>query len=100
MPMRSEKRSRTRCLRYKSKSCLYLLVNIFCRQIYFYSNYRSFHLLYLNRQQEKLKKIMNATGYQEKVPSHIQEENVAKLAKLMQEFEFFEKESVRLDEMK
>ncbi|KAH7560811.1 hypothetical protein JRO89_XS10G0113500 [Xanthoceras sorbifolium] len=54
----------------------------------------------IQKQQEKLKKIMNAAGYQEKVPSHIQEDNAAKLAKLLQEFEFFQKESTRLDEMK
>ncbi|GAV80269.1 tRNA-synt_1 domain-containing protein/Anticodon_1 domain-containing protein [Cephalotus follicularis] len=51
----------------------------------------------IQKQQEKLKKTMNVTGYQEKVPSHIQEENVAKLAKLVQEFDFFEKESTRLE---
>ncbi|XWS28128.1 hypothetical protein CRYUN_Cryun25bG0039100 [Craigia yunnanensis] len=49
------------------------------------------------KQQEKLKKIMNASGYQEKVPSHIQEENATKLAKLLQEFEFFTKESERIE---
>ncbi|MBA0645042.1 hypothetical protein Goklo_013180, partial [Gossypium klotzschianum] len=49
------------------------------------------------KQQEKLKKIINASGYQEKVPSHIQEENATKLAKLLQEFEFFKKESDRLE---
>ncbi|KAL5811450.1 hypothetical protein ACOSQ4_028018 [Xanthoceras sorbifolium] len=54
----------------------------------------------IQKQQEKLKKIMNAAGYQEKVPSHIQEDNAAKLAKLLQEFEFFQKESMRLDETK
>ncbi|XP_016704747.2 valine--tRNA ligase, mitochondrial 1 [Gossypium hirsutum] len=49
------------------------------------------------KQQEKLKKIISASGYQEKVPSHIQEENATKLAKLLQEFEFFKKESDRLE---
>lgn len=29
--------------------------------------------------------MMNASGYKEKVPSHIHQENVAKLAALMQE---------------
>lgn len=54
-------------------------------------------LLTFNRQKEKLEKVINATGYQEKVPSHIQEENAAKLAKLLQECEFFENESLRLE---
>ncbi|KAK1584519.1 hypothetical protein Q3G72_033689 [Acer saccharum] len=54
----------------------------------------------IQKQQEKLNKMMSATGYQDKVPSHIQEENISKLAKLLQEFEFFQKESSRLDEMK
>ncbi|XP_039003140.1 valine--tRNA ligase, mitochondrial 1-like [Hibiscus syriacus] len=49
------------------------------------------------KQQEKLKKIMNASGYIEKIPSHIQEENATKLAKLLQEFEFFKKETERLE---
>ncbi|KAK3034819.1 hypothetical protein RJ639_033724 [Escallonia herrerae] len=39
----------------------------------------------IQKQQESLKKIMSASGYQEKVPPHIQQENVAKLTKLMQE---------------
>ncbi|XP_044506474.1 valine--tRNA ligase, mitochondrial 1-like isoform X2 [Mangifera indica] len=51
----------------------------------------------IERQKEKLEKVINATGYQEKVPSHIQEENAAKLAKLLQECEFFENESLRLE---
>ncbi|KAK9015180.1 hypothetical protein V6N11_006297 [Hibiscus sabdariffa] len=50
-----------------------------------------------NRQQEKLKKIINASGYREKVPSHIQQENATKLAKLLQEFEFFKRENERLE---
>lgn len=54
-------------------------------------------MLPINRQKERLEKVINATGYQEKVPSHIQEENAAKLAKLLQECEFFEKESSRLE---
>lgn len=54
-------------------------------------------LLTFNRQKEKLEKVINATGYQEKVPSHIQEENAAKLTKLLQECEFFENESLRLE---
>lgn len=40
--------------------------------------------------------MVNAAGYKEKVPSHIQEENAEKLAKLLQEMEFFKKESSRL----
>jgi valyl-tRNA synthetase len=51
----------------------------------------------LQRQQEKLQKMINALGYQEKVPAHIQQENADKLAKLMQELEICEKESTRLE---
>lgn len=54
-------------------------------------------LVYLYRQQEKLKKTMNVSGYEQKVPLHIQEDNAAKLAKLIQEFEFFQRENSRLD---
>ncbi|KAG7982619.1 hypothetical protein I3843_04G062200 [Carya illinoinensis] len=39
----------------------------------------------IRKQHEKLTKMMNASGYKEKVPSHIHQENVAKLAALMQE---------------
>ncbi|XP_021909857.1 valine--tRNA ligase, mitochondrial 1 isoform X2 [Carica papaya] len=51
----------------------------------------------IQKQQEKLQKIMNASGYEEKVPTHIKEDNVSKLTKLMQEFEFFKKENARLE---
>ncbi|GKV37021.1 hypothetical protein SLEP1_g45094 [Rubroshorea leprosula] len=49
------------------------------------------------KQQEKLNKIMNASGYHEKVDPKIHEENMKKLEKLMQEFEFFKEESTRLE---
>ncbi|KAK3189883.1 hypothetical protein Dsin_029444 [Dipteronia sinensis] len=39
----------------------------------------------IQKQHEKLTKIMSASGYQEKVPSRIQEDNAAKLAKLEQD---------------
>ncbi|KAG7035615.1 Valine--tRNA ligase, mitochondrial 1 [Cucurbita argyrosperma subsp. argyrosperma] len=39
----------------------------------------------VRKQQEKLKKMMDASGYKEKVRPHIHEENVNKLASLMQE---------------
>ncbi|KAJ9162760.1 hypothetical protein P3X46_022509 [Hevea brasiliensis] len=51
------------------------------------------------KQWDKLDKMVNAAGYKEKVPSHIQEENAEKLAKLLKEMEFFEKESSRLEAM-
>ncbi|XP_039168017.1 valine--tRNA ligase, mitochondrial 1-like [Eucalyptus grandis] len=51
----------------------------------------------IQKQQEKLKKIINSSVYEQKVPVHIQEENAAKLAKLIQEFEFLQKESSRLE---
>lgn len=37
------------------------------------------------RQRERLEKTINASGYREKVPSHIQQDNDAKLASLLQE---------------
>ncbi|CAK7339762.1 unnamed protein product [Dovyalis caffra] len=51
----------------------------------------------IQKQQEKLEKMINASGYKEKVPSHIQDENAEKLTKLFQEMEFFKKESERLE---
>ncbi|KAK1591345.1 hypothetical protein Q3G72_006241 [Acer saccharum] len=39
----------------------------------------------IQKQHEKLTKIMSASGYQEKVPCRIQEDNAAKLAKLEQD---------------
>ncbi|XP_010554365.1 PREDICTED: valine--tRNA ligase, mitochondrial 1 [Tarenaya hassleriana] len=51
----------------------------------------------IQKQTEKLKKMMSVSGYEEKVPPHIREDNATKLAKLLQEFDFFEKESSRLD---
>ncbi|CAF2108849.1 unnamed protein product, partial [Brassica napus] len=50
----------------------------------------------LQKQKEKLQMMMSASGYEEKVPANIKEDNVAKLAKILQEFDFFEKESARL----
>ncbi|GAB2215529.1 hypothetical protein Droror1_Dr00019916 [Drosera rotundifolia] len=49
------------------------------------------------KQQETLSRTMNASGYKEKVPPHIHEENVAKLASLMQELVSFEKASQHLE---
>ncbi|EEF32012.1 valine--tRNA ligase, mitochondrial 1 [Ricinus communis] len=49
------------------------------------------------KQYDKLDKKVNASGYKEKVPAHIQEQEIAKLTKLLQEIEFFEKESSRLE---
>uniref|UniRef100_A0A6N2LDC4 Valine--tRNA ligase, mitochondrial n=1 Tax=Salix viminalis TaxID=40686 RepID=A0A6N2LDC4_SALVM len=51
----------------------------------------------MQKQQEKLEKMISASGYKEKVPSHIQDENAEKLTKLFQEMEFFKKESERLE---
>ena len=50
----------------------------------------------LIRQKEKLQKVMSASGYEEKVPANIKEDNATKLAKILQEFDFFEKENARL----
>ncbi|OMO67882.1 Aminoacyl-tRNA synthetase, class Ia [Corchorus capsularis] len=51
----------------------------------------------IQKQQEKLNKIVNASGYQLKVPSHIQEDNANKLAKLLQDFDFLKKEEERME---
>ncbi|KAF2309902.1 hypothetical protein GH714_005555 [Hevea brasiliensis] len=51
----------------------------------------------IQKQWDKLDKMVNAAGYKEKVPYHFQEENAEKLAKLLQEMEFFKKESSRLE---
>ncbi|KAK4283134.1 hypothetical protein QN277_000119 [Acacia crassicarpa] len=37
------------------------------------------------KQKERMEKNINASGYREKVPSHIQQDNDAKLASLLQE---------------
>ncbi|CAN7096473.1 unnamed protein product [Brassica rapa subsp. narinosa] len=50
----------------------------------------------LQKQKEKLQKVMSASGYEEKVPANIKEDNATKLAKILQEFDFFEKENARL----
>ncbi|KAF2558201.1 hypothetical protein F2Q68_00013408 [Brassica cretica] len=50
----------------------------------------------LQKQKEKLQKMMSMSGYEEKVPANIKEDNATKLAKILQEFDFFEKESARL----
>ncbi|GMY07076.1 valine--tRNA ligase, mitochondrial 1 isoform X2 [Fagus crenata] len=39
----------------------------------------------IRKQHERLSKVISASGYIEKVPTHIQQENVTKLASLMQE---------------
>ncbi|GMH26346.1 hypothetical protein Nepgr_028189 [Nepenthes gracilis] len=51
----------------------------------------------LRRQQETLTRTMNASGYKEKVPAHIHEENAAKLSSLMQEQLSFEEASHHLE---
>lgn len=39
---------------------------------------------------------MSASNYEEKVPANIKEDNATKLAKILQDFDFFEKEGGRL----
>ncbi|ERN14543.1 hypothetical protein AMTR_s00038p00088230 [Amborella trichopoda] len=51
----------------------------------------------LQRHQENLAQRMSAPGYEEKVPQHIQEDNVAKLNKLMGELEIVEEAQANLD---
>ncbi|XP_019094404.1 PREDICTED: valine--tRNA ligase, mitochondrial 1-like [Camelina sativa] len=52
----------------------------------------------LQKQKDKLQKMMSVSTYEEKVPANIREDNANKLAKILQEFDFFEKESARLAE--
>lgn len=49
------------------------------------------------RQRDSLLKITSASGYQEKVPAHIREDNEAKLASLFQELLSFEEASEQLE---
>ncbi|CAK9135225.1 unnamed protein product [Ilex paraguariensis] len=49
------------------------------------------------RQHDGLTKTLNASGYKDKVPQRIHEENVAKLATLMQELLSFEQASQHLE---
>ncbi|XXG89905.1 hypothetical protein AAC387_Pa12g1796 [Persea americana] len=51
----------------------------------------------IKKQQDSLTQKMNNTGYKEKVPAHIQEENVMKLNKLMQELEIIDEADKNLD---
>ncbi|CAH8349891.1 unnamed protein product [Eruca vesicaria subsp. sativa] len=46
----------------------------------------------LEKQKNKLERMMSASGYQDKVPAHIKEDNATKLAKILQELDFFAKE--------
>ncbi|KAL1196003.1 Valine--tRNA ligase, mitochondrial 1 [Cardamine amara subsp. amara] len=43
----------------------------------------------IQKQIEKLRKIMSGSGYEEKVPANIKEDNMTKLTKLLQELGFF-----------
>ncbi|XP_050219299.1 valine--tRNA ligase, mitochondrial 1 [Mercurialis annua] len=49
------------------------------------------------KQYEKLEKKVNASGYKEKVPGNIQEQDMAKLTTLLQELDFFKNESSRIE---
>lgn len=51
----------------------------------------------LQKQQDSLKKMMDASGYREKVPPHIHEDNLAKLETMMQEILSFEEASQHLE---
>ncbi|OVA16157.1 Aminoacyl-tRNA synthetase [Macleaya cordata] len=51
----------------------------------------------IQKQQENLKQKMSASGYIQKVPAHVHEDNVAKLEKLMQELEIVEEASRNLE---
>ncbi|CAN1779830.1 Valine--tRNA ligase, mitochondrial 1 [Linum perenne] len=51
----------------------------------------------IQREREKMEKAMNVSGYKDKVPSHIQDQNAEKLNKLIKEFEFVKLESARLE---
>ncbi|CAI0409944.1 unnamed protein product, partial [Linum tenue] len=51
----------------------------------------------IQKQREKIEKNISTTGYKEKVPPHIQEENTEKLNRLIQELELLKLESARLE---
>ncbi|XP_058071798.1 valine--tRNA ligase, mitochondrial 1 isoform X1 [Magnolia sinica] len=51
----------------------------------------------IQKQQDTLMQKMSSSGYKEKVPSHIQEENVSKLNKLMQELAIIDEADGTLD---
>ncbi|KAL2514378.1 Valine--tRNA ligase [Forsythia ovata] len=51
----------------------------------------------IEKQRDSLMKITSASGYQEKVPNHIREENEAKLASLLQELLSFKEASEQLE---
>ncbi|PSS33118.1 Valine--tRNA ligase, partial [Actinidia chinensis var. chinensis] len=51
----------------------------------------------IQKQRDNLTKMMDASGYREKIPAHIHEENVAKLSTLMQELLSFEEASQHLE---
>lgn len=51
----------------------------------------------IQKQKENLTKSMSASGYREKIPPHIHEENVAKLSTLMQELSSLEEASQHLE---
>lgn len=53
--------------------------------------------LSFGRQRDSLEKMMSASGYQEKVPPRIHEENVTKLSALMQELLSFEEACQHLE---
>eukprot|EP00262_Sarcandra_glabra_P008440 TRINITY_DN2196_c1_g1_i2.p1 TRINITY_DN2196_c1_g1~~TRINITY_DN2196_c1_g1_i2.p1 ORF type:complete len:1056 (+),score=239.90 TRINITY_DN2196_c1_g1_i2:303-3470(+) len=53
----------------------------------------------IQKQQKNLMQKMNASGYKEKVPAHIQDANVSKLSKLMQELEIIDEANQNLDRM-
>ncbi|XP_077226702.1 valine--tRNA ligase, mitochondrial 1-like isoform X2 [Tasmannia lanceolata] len=51
----------------------------------------------IQKQQENLRQKMNSSGYKEKVPIQIQEDNISKLNKLLQELEIVEEADRNLD---
>ncbi|CAL5323136.1 unnamed protein product [Camellia sinensis] len=51
----------------------------------------------IQKHRDNLTKMMDASGYREKVPPHIHEENIAKLSTLMQELLSFEQASQHLE---
>lgn len=55
------------------------------------------YFLSFGRQRDSLEKMMSASGYQEKVPPRIHEENVNKLSALMQELLSFEEACQHLE---
>ena len=70
----------------KPNQCVYCKMPEKLYVVFRYQNeWYLINICYISRQRDNLNKTMSAKGYEEKVPSHVKEENVSKLATLMQQ---------------